>query len=97
MTTEVAAAENHIAIFGMGGTIDKDYPRSTNGYAFEIDEPAAGRILSLPGVGVTHSVMSVCKKDSTEVDDEDGARAVACVVERHAGIGRVRGAVHNPQ
>lgn len=79
MTTEAAAAENHIAIFGMGGTIDKDYPRSTNGYAFEIDEPAAGRILSLPGVGVTHSVMSVCKKDSTEVDDEDRLALVRAI------------------
>ena len=31
----------------MGGTIDKDYPRSTRGYAFEIDEPAAGRVLEV--------------------------------------------------
>ena len=28
-----------------GGTIDKDYPRKTKGYAFEIAEPAVASIL----------------------------------------------------
>ena len=28
-----------------GGTIDKDYPKSTKGWAFEISEPAVERIL----------------------------------------------------
>ena len=34
-----------LCIITTGGTIDKDYPRSSGGYAFEIDEPAIGRIL----------------------------------------------------
>ena len=29
-----------------GGTIDKEYPRLTKGYAFEIGEPAVKRILA---------------------------------------------------
>ncbi len=62
-----------LTVIGMGGTIDKDYPRSIRGYAFEIDEPAAGRVLSeLPhNLRIDHSVVSVCRKDSTEIDDAD--------------------------
>ena len=29
-----------------GGTIDKDYPHTTKGWAFEFGEPAANRILA---------------------------------------------------
>ena len=62
-----------LAILGMGGTIDKDYPRSAGGYAFEIDEPAAGRVLSdlPPNVSVPHVIVSVCRKDSTEINAAD--------------------------
>ena len=54
-----------------GGTIDRDYPRTTLGYAFEITEPAVNRIL--PDVNPTfeYEVVSACKKDSTELTDED--------------------------
>ena len=55
-----------VTVLGMGGTIDKDYPRSQMGYAFEIDEPAAKRILeNLPHAGIDFDVVSVCRKDST--------------------------------
>ncbi|KAL3895572.1 MAG: hypothetical protein SGPRY_013481, partial [Prymnesium sp.] len=55
-----------LSVLGMGGTIDKDYPRSQMGYAFEIDEPAAGRVLEgLPHSGIEFDVVSVCRKDST--------------------------------
>ena len=48
-----------LVVLGMGGTIDKDYPRLTGGYAFEIDEPAAERILqALPLFGLEWSVKS---------------------------------------
>lgn len=56
------------------GTIDKDYPRSTGGYAFEFgDEPAAGRLLRAANVGSNVHVTygAVCAKDSTELKDED--------------------------
>ena len=34
-----------ITFIQTGGTIDKDYPKTTGGYAFEISEPAVKRIL----------------------------------------------------
>ena len=44
-----------VYIFTMGGTIDKDYPRLTAGYAFEFgDIPAAKHILDHhPNLGIT--------------------------------------------
>ena len=68
-----------VTIVATGGTIDKDYPRSSGGYAFEIDEPAAGRVLAeLPVSGIAFDVISVCRKDSTvriPTRHERGARA----------------------
>ena len=68
-----------ICILTTGGTIDKDYPRSTGGYAFEINEPAVGRILESYQSHykqneksiIPYEVISVCKKDSTEITDDD--------------------------
>ena len=67
------AAQPGVTVIAMGGTIDKDYPRSAGGYAFEIDEPAAGRVLSElpPNVSIEHVIVSVCRKDSTEIDAAD--------------------------
>ena len=63
---------DELLVLGMGGTIDKDYPRTTNGYAFEIDEPAAGRVLAeLPFLALEFRAESVCRKDSTEIGDAD--------------------------
>ena len=53
-------ADNHLTIVATGGTFDKDYPRSTRGYATEIDaaDRAAitGAVASAAGrlVVVTH-------------------------------------------
>ena len=65
--------KNHIYIITMGGTIDKDYPRLTSGYAFEFgDEAAASRILKMhPNLGITYDITSICKKDSQEINDAD--------------------------
>jgi hypothetical protein len=46
------------------------------GYAFEIGDAASGRILSKIPPGFSHDVVSVCRKDSTEIDDEDRRRIV---------------------
>lgn len=64
---------NHIHILAMGGTIDKDYPRLTSGYAFEFgDESAASRILNThPNPGVSFDVTSICKKDSLDIADHE--------------------------
>ena len=63
-----------IALVQTGGTIDKDYPRSTLGYAFEIDEPATERIIAdaahVP-LSVDFDCCAVCRKDSTEITDAD--------------------------
>ena len=69
----VGCGATGVTVIAMGGTIDKDYPRSAGGYAFEIDEPAAGRVLGeLPAnLSVEHSIISVCRKDSTEIDAAD--------------------------
>ena len=57
----------------MGGTIDKDYPRTIAGYAFEFGEDtAASRILNAhPNLGITFEAKSICRKDSLDVTDTD--------------------------
>mmetsp|Transcript_32839 Transcript_32839/g.69082 ORF Transcript_32839/g.69082 Transcript_32839/m.69082 type:complete len:182 (-) Transcript_32839:1012-1557(-) len=69
----VSSSSNHVHVLTMGGTIDKDYPRLTSGYAFEFgDEPAASRILTAhPNLGVSFNVTSICKMDSLEVTDNE--------------------------
>ena len=85
MTASARRADNHLTIVATGGTFDKDYPRSTRGYAFEIDEPAAGRVLDgMPFLGLSYDVVSVCRKDSTEIDADDRA-AIAGAVASAAG------------
>ena len=55
-----------------GGTIDKDYPRSTGGYAFEFgDEPAIERLLDRLSPSFDYEVVTAFQKDSLEVTDED--------------------------
>ncbi|CAJ1370765.1 unnamed protein product [Effrenium voratum] len=50
------------------------YPRSTGGWAFEIGEPAVGRILErVTPQGFTWELTSVCAKDSQEITDDDRA------------------------
>lgn len=61
----------HITFLQTGGTIDKDYPRMVGGYAFEICDPAVGRILHSVPASFTHDVHTVCRKDSTEITLED--------------------------
>lgn len=54
-----------------GGTIDKDYPKKNLGYAFEIDEPAAERVLANAEPGFDFDVVSLLKKDSLDMTGED--------------------------
>ncbi|KAJ8309239.1 hypothetical protein KUTeg_014113 [Tegillarca granosa] len=57
-------------------TIDKEYPKTIKGYAFEIGEPAVKRILDRikPGCSVNLKYVSVCRKDSQDITDEDRAK-----------------------
>lgn len=60
-----------ISFIQTGGTIDKDYPRSTQGWAFEIAEPAVTRILEKLNPSFEYEVFSVLKKDSMEITHAD--------------------------
>lgn len=60
-----------ILIIQTGGTIDKDYPKTNNGYAFEINEPAAKRILENAFPCFEYEIVSLFRKDSQEITRED--------------------------
>ena len=54
-----------------GGTIDKDYPKLTKGYAFEITEPAVKRILENIAPMFEYEIKPLLQKDSLDMTDED--------------------------
>ncbi len=54
-----------------GGTIDKDYPHTTKGWAFEFGEPATHRILEKLNPSFEYEVLTSCQKDSLEITMED--------------------------
>jgi L-asparaginase len=54
-----------------GGTIDKDYPKSTKGYAFEISEPAVHQILERINPAFEYEVISLLRKDSMDLTVKD--------------------------
>ena len=60
-----------IAFIQTGGTIDKDYPKVTKGWAFEIAEPAFNRILEKLNPSFSYQSYEVFKKDSQEITSED--------------------------
>lgn len=62
-----------------GGTIDKDYPRASGGYAFELGSPAAARLLERWTPSFAFEVREACRKDSSEITDDD-RRALAALV-----------------
>ena len=68
-----------ITFIQTGGTIDKDYPKTTDGWAFEIDEPAVGRILEKLNPTFEFEVLSVFKKDSLMIDDDDRRRLLELI------------------
>ncbi len=56
-----------ITFIQTGGTIDKDYPKTKLGYAFEITAPAAHRILENANPSFKPEVITAFRKDSTEI------------------------------
>lgn len=54
-----------------GGTIDKDYPRPSMGYAFEIGGAAVERILKRLNPGFEYRIAPLIKKDSQDLDEQD--------------------------
>lgn len=54
-----------------GGTIDKDYPRTVKGYAFEITEPAVKNIIKRIQPKFKYEIVSLMRKDSTDITESD--------------------------
>jgi L-asparaginase len=54
-----------------GGTIDKDYPKATNGYAFEITTPAIQRILDNVNPCFDYEILPLLQKDSLDLTSHD--------------------------
>jgi len=60
-----------ITFIQTGGTIDKDYPHTSKGWAFEIHEPALERVLEKLNPSFEFNVVSAFKKDSLEITNDD--------------------------
>lgn len=65
-----------IVFIQTGGTIDKEYPKKTKGYAFEIGEPAVRRILDKLNPSFTYDIVQVLRKDSLDITDRDRVKIV---------------------
>ncbi|WP_159022075.1 asparaginase domain-containing protein [Formosa sp. L2A11] len=65
-----------------GGTIDKEYPHTTKGWAFEFGEPAAIRILEKLNPSFEYEIVTACQKDSLEITDNDRAH-LATLINAH--------------
>mmetsp|Transcript_14416 Transcript_14416/g.21618 ORF Transcript_14416/g.21618 Transcript_14416/m.21618 type:complete len:208 (-) Transcript_14416:374-997(-) len=74
--------EDFVYVVTLGGTIDKDYPKLTSGYAFEFgDQSAAERILKAhPNLGISYKIKSICKKDSLEITSDDRRDLVSYII-----------------
>ena len=72
-------SNRQVVVLATGGTMDKAYPRAIGGYAFEIGDPAANRVLDHVA-GVDPCVLSVLRKDSTDITASDRQRLLECVV-----------------
>ena len=54
-----------------GGTIDKDYPKKTKGWGFEISTPAFDRVLSKLKLSFEYDAVTLFQKDSQDISDAD--------------------------
>ncbi len=73
-----------ITFIQTGGTIDKDYPKTTKGYAFEFGEPATRRILKKLNPSFEYEILTACQKDSLEITDDDRQELVNLINENSA-------------
>jgi L-asparaginase len=64
-----------------GGTIDKDYPKQTKGYAFEITEPAVKQILGKINPSFEYEIISLLRKDSMDLTVKDKKKIFETCVE----------------
>ena len=64
-------SELKLVFIQTGGTIDKDYPHTTKGWAFEFGEPASNRMLGKFDPSFQYSVITAFQKDSLEIGEDD--------------------------
>ncbi|MEQ8302480.1 MAG: asparaginase domain-containing protein [Cyclobacteriaceae bacterium] len=69
-----------ITFIQTGGTIDKDYPRTTKGYAFEFGDPAVTRVLEKLNPSFEYEILTAFQKDSQEIEDEDREKLLDLVL-----------------
>jgi len=67
-----------------GGTIDKDYPHTTKGWAFEFGEPATTRVLEKLNPSFEYEILTAFQKDSLEITDEDRKKLADLVTTQSA-------------
>ena len=60
-----------ILFIATGGTIDKDYPHTKKGWAFEFGEPAVKHILEKIDPSFQYKIITPFQKDSLEMTDID--------------------------
>ena len=65
-----------------GGTIDKDYPKTTKGYAFEFGEPATKRILEKLHPSFEYQFTTAFQKDSLDITKEDREHLVTIISQK---------------
>lgn len=75
-----------ITFIQTGGTIDKDYPKTRNGWAFEIGDPAIQRILEKINPTFTYEIITAFKKDSLEIDSSDRNHLLALIQKQPSTI-----------
>lgn len=73
-----------ITFIQTGGTIDKDYPKTTKGYAFEFGEPATRRILEKLNPSFEYEILTACQKDSLEITNDDRKDLVNLIIKNSA-------------
>ncbi|OUT97628.1 MAG: hypothetical protein CBB92_07955 [Flammeovirgaceae bacterium TMED32] len=71
-----------ITFIQTGGTIDKDYPKTRNGWAFEIGDPAILRVLEKLNPSFEYEIITVFRKDSLEIDLAD-RNQLAALIQNH--------------
>lgn len=71
-----------ICFIQTGGTIDKDYPRTSKGWAFEFGEPATLRLLARLKPKFDFEVLTAFQKDSLEITKADRQALVEMINER---------------
>jgi len=69
-----------ITFIQTGGTIDKDYPHTTKGWAFEFGEPAFKRILEKLDPSFEYKSLTAFQKDSLEITEEDRTHLAELII-----------------